>query len=153
MTPVRHSADSPWLQDVLDLIQVSFASMDGVVDPPSSIHRLDLAALCRAAVVGEVWSLDTPPRAAVILTPKADVLYLGKLAVAASHRRRGYAAQMVDLAMMRARARGLAAVELESRVELTQVHMAFAALGFVEVGRTAHAGYQRPTSITMRRPV
>lgn len=149
-TPVRQSSDSPWLQEVLNLIRASFAYMDGVIDPPSSVHRLDLLALREAARVGELWSLGWPPWAAVILTPKEDVLYLGKLAVASAHRRRGYAAQMVDLAKVRARAMGLAAVELESRVELVEVHAAFAAMGFVEVGRSAHDGFARPTSIMMR---
>jgi hypothetical protein len=48
---------------------------------------------------------------------------------------------------------GLAALELESRIELTENHQAFAALGFTKTGETAHPGYNRATSITMRKPV
>ncbi|RUY90914.1 GNAT family N-acetyltransferase, partial [Mesorhizobium sp. M7A.F.Ca.CA.003.01.2.1] len=36
-------------------------------------------------------------------------------------------------------------------IELTANHAAFARLGFRETGRTAHDGYARPTSITMRK--
>ncbi|TIV92899.1 MAG: GNAT family N-acetyltransferase, partial [Mesorhizobium sp.] len=50
-----------------------------------------------------------------------------------------------------ARARGKDAIELQSRIELTANHAAFARLGFRETGRTAHAGYDRSTSITMRK--
>ena len=42
-------------------------------------------------------------------------------------------------------------IELQTRVELTANHRAFRALGFVETGRTAHQGYDRPTSVTMRK--
>ena len=47
----------------------------------------------------------------------------------------------------------LPVLELQTRVELTENHATFRALGFVEVARTAHPGYDRPTSITFRRPV
>jgi hypothetical protein len=40
-----------------------------------------------------------------------------------------------------------------ARVELTETHATFRALGFTETGRTAHPGFDRPTSITFRRPV
>jgi hypothetical protein len=50
-----------------------------------------------------------------------------------------------------ARERGKDAIELQTRIELTTNHAAFARLGFRESGRTAHEGYDRPTSITMRK--
>jgi hypothetical protein len=52
-----------------------------------------------------------------------------------------------------ARELGRPVLELGTRVELTENHAAFAALGFREVARTAHAGYDRPTSVTMERAV
>ena len=48
---------------------------------------------------------------------------------------------------------GLPVLELQTRVELVENQAAFLAMGFVEVGRTAHKGYDRPTSITYRRAV
>ena len=36
-------------------------------------------------------------------------------------------------------------------IELTGNQQLFAKLGFVETARTAHQGYDRPTSITMRK--
>jgi hypothetical protein len=38
-------------------------------------------------------------------------------------------------------------------VELVENHAAFQALGFAETGRTAHSGFDRPTSITYRKSV
>jgi phosphinothricin acetyltransferase len=58
---------------------------------------------------------------------------------------------MVDHALARARALGLPRVTLQTRVELTENHTAFEAMGFRKTGATAHAGYDRPTSFTYAR--
>lgn len=136
---------------VLALIRESFAYMDGRIDPPSSMHRLSQAALAETARTAEIWAIGTPPRACVILTPKRQALYLGKLAVAAEARGQGLARRLVELAESRARALGLTFLELQTRIELVDNHTTFVRLGFVETGRTAHAGFDRPTSITMRK--
>jgi hypothetical protein len=52
-----------------------------------------------------------------------------------------------------ARQNGKAYLELETRIELLENHKTFAALGFAKVAENAHPGFNRPTSITMRRPV
>lgn len=146
-SPRRLAPDDPALPAVLDQIREAFAYMDGVVDPPSSIHRLTLDDLRK----GDVWALGDPPVAAMMLTVKGDALYLGKLAVAAAHRGQGLSRRMVEAAVARAAALGLPAVELQTRVELTANQAAFTAMGFAETARTAHPGYDRPTSITYRR--
>lgn len=125
--------------------------MDGVVEPASSIHRLTIDDL--AAGPGEVWAIGDPPVASVVLTPETDALYIGKLAVADEARGTGLARALVETAAGRARDLGLAWLELQTRIELTANHEIFAAMGFEETARTAHAGYRRPTSITFRRAV
>ena len=127
--------------------------MQGRIDPPSSMLRLTAEALAAQSRTAEIWAIGHPPHACVILTPKADALYIGKLAVAADHRRKGLARALIDLAESRARALGLPGLELETRVELVGNQATFVALGFVESARTAHPGYDRPTSITYRRAV
>ena len=140
------------LQPVLDLLHAAFAYMDGVIDPPSSLHRMTLASLAQDATEGELWVVGDPvPVACMILTPKARTLYLGKLAVAESHRGQGLARALIDLALERAEDMDLPSVTLQTRVELTDNHATFHRLGFVETGRTAHEGYAHPTSITYRR--
>lgn len=141
------------LTPVLDLLRASFAHMDGVIDPPSSLGRMGLAELRAEAGRAELWVIDPGPLACMILTPQADRLYLGKLAVARAARGRGLARVLVDLACDRARALGLPQVTLQTRVELLGNHAAFRALGFAETGRSAHPGFDRPTSITFQRPV
>jgi ribosomal protein S18 acetylase RimI-like enzyme len=151
--PRRLAPGDPALAAVLALIRDSFAFMDGVIDPPSSMHGLTLADLDRQAATAEVWATGDPPVACVVLTPRADALHVGKLAVAASQRGRGHARALVDLAATRARIRRLPALELQVRIELAANQAAFARMGFVETARTAHPGYDRPTSLTFRRAV
>lgn len=150
MTPQRVTDAALW-PAILALLGAEFASMTGRIDPPSSLHHLTPEALTQHSHSGEIWVIGSPPVACLFLTPKPQALYLGKLAVAASHRGRGLARQLVDLAETRARAHGLPALELQTRVELTENHATFRALGFTETGRTAHPGFDRPTSVTFRK--
>lgn len=155
-------SDEPWrlaVNDdpapILSLIRAEFASMEGRIDPPSSMHRLTEAGVTRQAETGEVWVIGPAqaPLACLFLTPKPGALYLGKLAVAGDARGQGHARRLVALAEDRARALGLAALELQTRIELTENHAAVTRLGFVCVGGTAHPGYDRVTSWTWRKPV
>ncbi len=152
MTPYRALAPYDWAA-VLELIRAAFAAMEGRIDPPSSMAQLTEAAIAAQAQAGEIWVIGSPPVACMFLTPKAEVLYLGKLAVRSDQRGLGLARALVDCAEMRARDLGFAAVELQTRVELVENHAVFHALGFQEVGRTAHAGFDQPTSVTYRKAV
>jgi predicted N-acetyltransferase YhbS len=150
--PLRAVAPYDW-EAILRLVQESFAYMEGRIDPPSSMHRLTAKAIAEQAQKGEVWVIEEngAPVACLFLTPRPDALYLGKLAVANTHRGKGLARRLVEQAETRARALNLPALELQSRIELTGNHAAFAAMGFVQLGATAHPGYDRPTSLTFRK--
>lgn len=150
MTPTQRMPNDPKLADVLDIIRSNFAYMDGRIDPPTSMHRLTLAHLSEQAKTDEVWSFGDPIAACMILTPKPRALYIGKMAISQQHRGKGLARQLIDTAKSRAAAYDLPCLELESRVELTDLHSRFAALGFGQTGTTTHAGYDRPTSIVMQ---
>ncbi len=136
---------------MLKLIQRSFAYMDGVIDPPSSMHHLTVEDLERAAVEGVALVIGDPPVACALCKPLGDALYVGKIAVDASQRGQGLARALLAEAEEIARERGFGFLELQTRVELTANHKTFAALGFVKVAETAHDGYDRPTSITLRK--
>jgi predicted GNAT superfamily acetyltransferase len=152
MTPYRAEAPFDWAA-ILHLIKTEFAYMDARIDPPSSMHRLSEADIAEKAASGEVWVVGAPVFACMFLTRQPEALYIGKLAVAAAQRGNGLARALVDAAEARARALGLPWLELETRVELVENHRTFAAMGFHEVGRKAHAGFDRPTSITFRKAV
>jgi ribosomal protein S18 acetylase RimI-like enzyme len=138
------------LHEVHKLLTAAFAFMEGRIDPPSSLGRLNPQGL---AEQGEVWVIGMPPVACMVLTARPDTLYLGRLAVAEAARGQGLARALVEAALARARVLGRPHVTLQTRVELVENHATFRRLGFVEVARTAHPGFDRPTSITFRRCV
>lgn len=149
--PRRILADDPALSDVRDLILRAFAYMEGRINPPSSIIRMSLEDAKAHARDHEIWAIGTPPVAACFLTFEPERLYLGRLAVDQTHRRKGLAARLVALAEARAKAKGLSHIELGSRVELVENHRAFAALGFVRFAETANEGFDRPTTYWFRK--
>ncbi|BCM17077.1 GNAT family N-acetyltransferase [Mesorhizobium sp. J8] len=139
--------------DLLALIRRAFAYMDGVIDPPSSAHLLTADTLAEKAkretgflaiensrIVGCVFALE-----------RVRDFYVGKLAVEPRLQGQGIGARLMRAVENLARKRGKEAIELQARIELTANHAAFARLGFRETERTAHEGYDRPTSITMRK--
>jgi ribosomal protein S18 acetylase RimI-like enzyme len=138
---------------LLALIRTAFAPMDGVIDPPSSAHRLTPETL-RAKARSEIGFLalagDTVVGCAFI-AEKADHFYLGKLAVLPAHQGLGVGKRLLEAAERHAVHAGKPLMELQTRVELTGNQRTFRALGFVETGRTAHPGFDRPTSVTMQK--
>jgi predicted N-acetyltransferase YhbS len=86
----------------------------------------------------------------VFVLERANDFCVGKLAVAPDLQGQGIGSLMPAVETL-ARTLGKPAIELQTRIELTGNQAAFVRLGFRETGRTAHEGYDRPTSITMRK--
>ncbi len=136
------------------LLASSFAFMDGRINPPSSLASLSPEDFSAKARHEDLFIIrDAFLVACLFGTPQGDVYYIGKLAVAGAHRGRGHARALIDAAAARASQLGLSALELQTRVELVENHATFAAMGFSPSGATAHPGYDRPTSLTFRRPL
>ncbi|MEM9781072.1 MAG: GNAT family N-acetyltransferase [Pseudomonadota bacterium] len=135
------------------LVQRCFEPLRGRIDPPSSAERLDEMTIRAHAAAGELWAmLDTGrPVGCIFLSRMPDSLYIAKLAVDGAFRGRGLARMLIDRAVDRAEMLGLPRLIAQSRVELTEVHAMFEALGFRRIGTTSHPGYERPTSITFAR--
>jgi GNAT superfamily N-acetyltransferase len=139
--------------DLLGLILSSFAFMDGVIDPPSSAHRLTPASLAGKAAKEFCFIAKSGGQliGCVFAAERPDALYVGKLAVDPAEQGGGIGRRLMDATEELARRLKKSALELETRIELTGNHAAFRRLGFVEVGRIAHAGYDRPTSIRFQK--
>lgn len=137
------------------LLVECFAYMDGRIDPPSSLTRMPPDVL--AAKAREETLVIAIANGILIgcsyLSEREHAFYIGKLAVAPPFRRRGVLRALIEEADKLARQKSKPFLELQTRVELVENHRTFEALGFVKVGETAHPGFGRATSITMRKPV
>jgi predicted N-acetyltransferase YhbS len=151
----RAAADFADWEEVRALILEAFAYMDGRIDPPSSALRLTPQSMAADAASGALLlaSRGSTLAGCVFVRPKQDALYIGKLAVRPGLQGSGIGNALVAAARAEARALGLKALELQTRIELTENHAAFARMGFIKTAETAHPGYARPTSVTMRAPV
>ncbi|MEQ8366096.1 MAG: GNAT family N-acetyltransferase [Roseicyclus sp.] len=137
------------------LLRDAFAYMEARIDPPSSLHAMspdDLAAQSAEMDLLLVRAAGQPV-ACLFGHSRPDCYYIGKLAVAAPQRSKGLARELINTAATRARALGHDVLELNTRVELVENHAAFARLGFHQSGVFTHPGYDRPTSLTFRRPL
>lgn len=140
-------------RELLSLIQVSFAYMDGRIDPPSSATRLSAESLVLKAqeehgfvaedagqLIGCVFAAEHPRH-----------FYVGKLAIAPESQGKGIGKLLITEVERLAISVRKPILELQVRIELKSNQEAFSRMGFMETGRTAHPGFSRPTSITMRK--
>jgi ribosomal protein S18 acetylase RimI-like enzyme len=137
------------------LILDAFGYMESRINPPSSALRLTAASMKADADKGALLLAERAGEivGCVFAQVKGDALYIGKLAVRPGLQGAGIGRKLVDAAREEARRRDLPMLELQTRVELVENHATFARMGFVKTGESAHQGFDRATSITMRAPV
>ena len=138
---------------LMALLHAAFAFQHSRIDPPSSLHRFDAKSIAVKAKEEQLFlALDGGELVGCIFAkPQAGALYVGKMAVRPGRQGQGIGRRLMQAAEGMARKSGLGLLELETRVELTENHAAFAAMGFVKVSEGMHPGYDRTTSITMRK--
>lgn len=139
--------------DLLALILRAFAYMDGVIDPPSSAHRLTADSLREKAgrETGFLAMRNDEIVGCIFAAEHDGHLYVGKLAVEPELQGKRIGRRLMETVEVLANAAGKPVLELQARIELTDNQAAFRRMGFIETERSAHAGYDRPTSVTMRK--
>ena len=137
------------------LLAQAFAPMEGRIDPPSSMRELSPETVATKCGVEDLVIARHGDQVVGCLFAKQECMtyVLGKIAVARHLRQRGIARAMVEAAADRATGLGLDALELQSRVELTENHAAFYSMGFRQSGTFTHPGYAEPTSLVFTRPL
>jgi predicted GNAT superfamily acetyltransferase len=140
---------------VASVIHCAFAQYDGVLLPPSG--AMSETAETVAARLGDEKCLialaGSTPVGCVFYKEEGNSLYFGRLAVLPGRRGGGLARRLVAGVEAASRAAGAEAVTLGVRVSLPANFAMFTALGYRETGRTAHAGFSEPTSITMEKRI
>jgi ribosomal protein S18 acetylase RimI-like enzyme len=149
--PVRVIRAAPDFQRWPELLALLHAR----IDPPSSLHKMDTAALAAKAGAETLLLALAGERllGCLFARPLGASLYVGKFAVAPDAQGQGIGRRLMHAAEVLAREHGLAGIELETRIELVENHATFQALGFRKIAEKSHPGYDRPTSITMHKHV
>jgi GNAT superfamily N-acetyltransferase len=138
---------------IVALIHAAFAEYRGRLRPESG--ALSETSETIAAAFGDHWIAVAERNGAlvgaVLYTRRGDDLYLGRLSTLPEHRGQGIAASLIAYAERHARDLGAAAVTLGVRIALPGNLNFFQALGYREIGRDTHAGFDRPTSIRLAK--
>jgi GNAT superfamily N-acetyltransferase len=158
MTVAIRPASPSDARTLADLIHGAFAEYEGVLLPPSAAMRETPSGLAEELTTvygGAIADIeDGAGRAAagcVLFRPEGNDLYFGRLSVLPPYRNRGIAAALVAHVEAEASRRGCAGVVLGVRIALPENQRFFARLGYTEVGRHAHAGFDHDTWIEMRK--
>ena len=145
------AADAPALAAI---IAAAFEQYRGKLVPESGAFRETAAAIAAELATGAsaiVAEQNGRPVGCVMLKPEEGDLYFGRLSVLPAARGAGLARRLIEAVEAEARRRGMPAVRLGVRIVLTDNQRLFRSLGYAEVSREAHAGFDHPTSINMRK--
>lgn len=138
----------------LNLLQISFAHMEGRIDPPSSLHQLTEEQINDFAADEILLGIEDEQEeiiACLFASVKSDHFYLGKWAVHPDYQRHGCASALLEWVEETANSYGLKKLALETRIELTENHIVFEKMGFVKTAESAHEGFEKPTEIRMEK--
>jgi len=149
-TLITNAKDTPFndYQALHRLLTEAFAYMNGVIDPPSSMLKLDQKSL-REKTEKETLLIATHHKelvGCIFIQPRNDHCYAGKFAVKAEYRHQGVGTKLLRAAQEWACDQGYVQIDLETRVELIDNHRYFEKQGFSKTAENAHAGFDRPTS-------
>ena len=137
-------------------IAAAFAQYRGKLVPESSAFRETPEAIVRQFGDGAgafIAERNGEPLGCVMHEPMDGDLYFGRLAVLPQARGLGLAKRLIGAVEDEARRRGLPGVRLGVRIALPQNQRLFNSLGYREISREAHPGFDQPTSINMRKPL
>lgn len=145
------AADAPVIAAT---IAAAFAQYRGRLVPESSAFRetpeaiADQLANGSSAIVAE---RNGQMMGCVMTEVLEGDLYFGRLAVLPAARGLGLAKRLIAAVEDEARRRGLPGVRLGVRIALSDNQRLFKSLGYREISREAHPGFDHPTSINMRK--
>ena len=145
------AADAP---TIAATIAAAFEQYRGNLEPESGAFRESAEAIAQelardsGAIVAE---RNGRMLGCVMVKLLEGDLYFGRLSVLPSARGEGIARRLIEAVEDEARRRELPGVRCGVRIVLTENQRLFASLGYVETGREAHAGFDHPTSINLRK--
>jgi ribosomal protein S18 acetylase RimI-like enzyme len=144
-------ADAPMIAAT---IAAAFMQYRGKLVPESSAFRETPEAITTQLAAGSsviVAERHGTMIGCVVAEVLEGDLYFGRLAVLPAARGLGLAKRLIAAVEDEARRRGLPGVRLGVRIALPDNQRLFTSLGYREISREAHPGFDHPTSINMRK--
>jgi predicted N-acetyltransferase YhbS len=141
---------------VATTIAAAFEQYRGKLVPESGALAETAANIAREFAQGAgafVAERDGLAIGCVMTKPMDGDLYFGRLAVTPAARGLGLAGRLIAAVEDDARRRGFSGIRLGVRIALPANQALFQALGYREIAREAHPGFDHPTSISMRKPL
>lgn len=132
---------------IVAVIHQSFEEYRGRLKPEASALRL-MPADIEAFFPGEHVAVAVQGGrlvGCITARRKPGHVYLGRLAVLKKYRRDGIATLLIGSVDDFARRHGVPEIRLEVRIALPSNHRLFKSLGFREIARHAHPGFDQPT--------
>jgi ribosomal protein S18 acetylase RimI-like enzyme len=145
------AADAPMIAAT---IAAAFMQYRGTLVPESSAFRETPETIANQLAAGSsviVAERNGTMIGCVVSEVLEGDLYFGRLAVLPTARGLGLAKRLISAVEEEARRRGLPGVRLGVRIALEVNQRLFNALGYREISREAHPGFDHPTSINMRK--
>lgn len=142
-------------ETIVQILHDAFREYDGVLVPPSGVHRETVESVCAKMQTGQ-WLLARDNGRAVGCVwcePRDGYMYLGRLAVVPERRGRGIGDVLIDAVETRARELGFTRVRLGVRFVLTDMRAAYERRGYVFVETRTHEGFTEPTYVILEKMV
>lgn len=124
---------------ILAVTQAAYASYTGRIDPPSGVFAENAEGVQRYLKLGGVIVAQAGDEivGAIRYQSHDDHVYLGRLAVLPSWQRRGIGRRLIAAVEEWTTLLGLDEVRLNVRLELTENHVLYQRLGYIEDGQAA----------------
>jgi ribosomal protein S18 acetylase RimI-like enzyme len=133
--------------DIVGVLQAAFREYLGRLDPPSGAHAETVETvrqrMTRATAV--LALIEGVPAGCIFCEARAGHVYLSRLAVLPSYRRRGLGHALIEHVEARARTLGISRVRLGVRISLVEQRAYYERLGYRFFEHGYHEGYTEPT--------
>lgn len=152
MITIRSACDAD-LPALVEVIQAAFAEYYDRLDPPSSAHHKTIESTRQELADGGAFvALDAEALiGCVFYHPAADHVYLDRLAVLPTYRRRGLAGRLLAAVEAYAHAQHLPNVRLSVRLALSENQAYYQRQGYRFWSYGTHTGYTTPTYVILQK--
>lgn len=149
ITPASE-ADAPL---ILATVLQAFKSLEGVINPPSSVFKETQESILAKLRLGGVYLAykESQVVGCVLYEIQDKSVYLGRLSVIPEYRQQGIATQLVHAVEQKAIDLEKSQINLYVRIQLIQNQNFFKSLGFRRIAEHTHEGFSNPTYISMMK--